>query len=99
MAIQRISRIKGYPSMRVDDHMIVNQTAQREGQFRPIKVAEQQRVAMDHLKDHLEILQEARQEDQTAILPIEIQDLGRRTRKKQHPPTKKRTSKSCLQLS
>jgi hypothetical protein len=84
--------------MRVDDHMIVNQTVQREGQFRPTKVVEQQRVVMDHLKDHLEIIQEAHQEDQIAILPIEIQDLGRRTRKKQHPPMKKRTSKSCLQL-
>jgi hypothetical protein len=43
-------------------------------------------VAVNHLKDHLEILQEARWEDQTAILPIKIQDLGRRT------------SKSCSQL-
>jgi hypothetical protein len=53
---------------------------------------------MDHLKDHLEILQEACWEDQIAILLIEIQDLGRRMRKKQHPPMKKRTLKSCSQL-
>jgi hypothetical protein len=53
---------------------------------------------MDHLKDHLEILQEACWEDQIAILLIEIQDLGRRMRKKQHSLTKKRTSKSCSQL-
>jgi len=95
MAIQRISLIKEYPSMQVDDHMIVNQTAQREGHLHPTKVVEQQRVVMDHLKDHLEILQEAHREDQIAILPIKIQDLGRRMRMKHHPPTKRRTSKSC----
>jgi hypothetical protein len=55
-------------------------------------------VVVDHLKDHLEILQEACWEDQIAILLIKIQDLGRRMRKKQHPLTKKRTSKSCSQL-
>jgi hypothetical protein len=98
MAIQQISLIKGYALMQVDDHTIVNQTIQREGHLRPTKEVEQQRVVVGHLKDHLEILQEARREDQIAILPIEIQDLGRRMRKKQHPPMKKRTSKSCLQL-
>jgi glutamate mutase epsilon subunit len=84
--------------MQVDDLMIVNQTAQREGRLHPTKVVEQQRVVMDHLKDHLEILQEAHREDQIVILPIEIQDLGRRMRMKHHPPMKKRTSKSCSQL-
>jgi hypothetical protein len=98
MAIQRISLIKEYPSMQVDDHTIINQTAQREGRLHPTKEVEQQKVLMDHLKDHLEILQEAHWEDQIAILPIEIQDLGRRMRMKHHPPTKKRTLKSCSQL-
>jgi glutamate mutase epsilon subunit len=78
--------------------MIVNQTAQREGHLHPTKVVEQQRVVVDHLKDHLEILQKACREDQIAILPIEIQDLGRRMRKKHHPLTKKRMSKSCSQF-
>jgi hypothetical protein len=98
MATQRISLIKGYLSMQVDDHTIVNQTAQREGRLHPTKEVEQQKVVVDHLKDHLEILQEAHREDQIAILPIEIQDLGRRMRMKHHPPTKRRTSKSCSQL-
>jgi hypothetical protein len=98
MAIQQISLIKGYPSMQVDDHTIVNQTAQREGRLHPTKEVEQQKVIMDHLKDHLETLQEAHREDQIAILPIEIQDLGRRMRMKHHPLMKRRTSKSCSQL-
>jgi hypothetical protein len=84
--------------MRVDDLMIINQTAQREGHLHPTKVVEQQRVVMDHLKDHLEILQEAHREDQIAILPTEIQDLGRRMRKKHHPLMRKRTLKSYSQL-
>jgi hypothetical protein len=37
-------------------------------------------VVVDHLKDHLEILQEACWEDQIAILLIKIPDLGRRMR-------------------
>jgi hypothetical protein len=98
MAIQQISLIKGYSSMRVDNHMIVNQTAQREGHLHLTKVVEQQRMVMDHLKDHLEILQEAHWEDQIVILLIKIQDLGRRMRKKHHPLTKKRTLKSFSQL-
>ena len=65
----------------MDDHTIINQTTQREGHLHPTKVVEQQRVVMDHHEDHLEIPQEARWEDQIAILPIEIQDLGWRTLK------------------
>jgi hypothetical protein len=55
-------------------------------------------VVIDHLKDHLEILQEAHWEDQIAIPLIEVLDLGRRMRKRHYPLTKKRMLKSCSQL-